>query len=119
MTTLYRTPNLVIDAHEWHAAVLLNSGRVSLAYRWRPLSYKAYQWSSLGQWQGPKPKDFCNRFWMFRGHIRKAMLSESLRREAVARLKGPPTGATVRNATERRRGGRAKTILQPGAGVAA
>lgn len=97
MTTLYRTTNLIIDAHEWHAAVLLNHGRVSLVYKWRPLSSKAYRWSTMGQWEGPKPKDFSNRFAMFRNHIRKAWGTEAERREALTRLPKVSTGAMTRN----------------------
>jgi hypothetical protein len=98
MTTLYRTPNLVLDQHEWHAAVLLNHGRISLVYKWRPLSLKQYRWSLVSQWKGPKPKDLCNRFWMFRSHIRKAMLSEEVRAQAIQKMRGPPTAAQMRNA---------------------
>jgi len=113
MTTLYRTPNLVIDRHEWHAAVLLNCGRVSLVYRWRPLCLKRVAWSTMRQWRGPKPKALCNRFWMFKSHIRKAAQSEQVRREAIAALKGPVPAAVAVNTGDnmKRRGDRAKTLL--------
>lgn len=106
MTTLYRTPNLIIDVHEWHAVVRLNGTRVSLCYKWRPLSTRAYAWSNLSSWQGPRPKHFCNRFWMFKNHIRAAMRSEAERRAAIAGLRGPISGAACRN-----RGTRAETLL--------
>lgn len=96
MTTLYRSPNIVIDQHEWHAAVTLCRGRTSLAYRWRPLSLKEYRWSNLNTWVGPKPKRFLNRFLIFRAHIRTALLSHELRRGAVLALRGV-SGAAVRN----------------------
>lgn len=124
MTTIYRTPNLIIDAHEWHAAVMLNGGRISLAYRWRPLSLRLYHWSNMAKWNGPRPKNFCNRFWPYRLHIRAAMRSEVERRraiEALAERRGPATGAMTNNAAPRR-GGRAETLLRVSgnaAGVAA
>lgn len=101
MTTLYRTPNVIMDAHEWHAAVQLRAGRTSLVYRWRPLTTRAVPWSSITQWQGRKPKRMCNRFWPYRLHIRAAMASEAARLAAVRDLKGPATAAVERN-----RGGR-------------
>lgn len=96
MTTLYRTPNIVIDQHEWHAAVMLTAGRLSLSYRWRPLSLRDYRWSNLNTWKGPKPKSMCSRFWIFKNHIRTAMLSDELRRSAAAAL-GRANGAVLRN----------------------
>lgn len=108
---LYRSPNVIINRHEWHAAVLLRKGRVSLVYRWRPLSLRNYAWSPMVAWQGPKPKGMCDKFWPFRGHIRQAMQSEQARREAVTALRGPDTAAVVLNAGKRR-GGRANALLE-------
>lgn len=111
MTTLYRTPNIIIDAHEWHATVRLRDGRISLAYRWRPLSARTYQWSNMGTWKGPRPKGLGDTFQVFRRHIRRAMASESARREAIARLRGPPSRAAVANGAARD-GGRSKTLMR-------
>lgn len=101
MTTLYRTPNLIIDAHEWHAVVRHKHGRTLLQYRWRPLSARPYAWSCMTTWQGPKPKHLARQFQVFRCHIRRAMVSESERREAVQALRGP-SGALLLNSEARR-----------------
>lgn len=115
MTTLYRTPNLIIDAHEWHAVVRLTGTRVSLCYRWRPLSVRECKWSSIAIWKGLLPKGMCGVFWPFKTHIRMAMDSEKTRREAFATLRGRPNGATMRNPgnfVERRIGRRAGALLR-------
>lgn len=102
MTTLYRTPNLIIDAHEWHATVRIKAGRVLLQYRWRPLSARLFRWSCMTTWKGPKPKGLAERFQVFRCHIRRAMASESARQEAIASLCSVPTAAAVANGESRR-----------------
>lgn len=102
MTTLYRTPNVIVDRHEWHAVVRLKHGRVLLQYRWRPLSVRTYPWSCVTKWQGTKPKQLGRQFQVFRCHIRRAMVSEQCRWEAVAALRGSPNGALLLNSVERR-----------------
>ncbi len=97
MTVIYRTPNQIIDNHEWHAAVTLRCGRVALVYRFRPLSLREVAWQSVSAWRGPKPKGMCNVFWRFRGHIREAMASEQTRLDALSRPRKALTGAQVRN----------------------
>ena len=89
MTTLYRSPNVIIDRHEWHAVVYLRRERAILTYHWRPLTGKREGWRDVTTWQGPKPKGMPAAFWRFRAHIREAMGSEIARREAIAGLKGP------------------------------
>lgn len=106
MTTLYRTPNLIIDEHEWHAAVRLKAGRVSLAYYWRPLSVQAFRWSTKATWPHKMPVRFSNRFWMYRLHIRTAMRSEVERTRAIA------AGGGIRETVGPLRGCRALTILR-------
>lgn len=96
MTTLYRSPNIIIDAHEWHVLVTLHHKRVLLQYRWRPLSAKQFRWLPITSWQGPKPKNMCNRFQKFKPHVLLAMESERLRQEASTRLRGV-SGAMLRN----------------------
>jgi hypothetical protein len=97
MTTLYRTPNIIIDAHEWHATVRYKAGRTLLQYRWRPLSGQQYQWLPITSWVGPKPKGLSKRFAKYRRHIDLAMSSESRRREAAALVRALPTGTMLRN----------------------
>lgn len=86
MTTLYRTPNIIIDQHEWHAIVRNRNGRSSLCYFWRPLSERQYHWSQMAHWKGRKPKRFANHFQRYKLHIQLAMDSEAIRRFAIARL---------------------------------
>ena len=85
MSTLYRSPAIIIDRHEWHAVVLLDHGRISQHYRWRPVSLKPQAWHPITDWVGPRPKKMYDRFHKFRQHIKFAMESE-LRRREVAKM---------------------------------
>lgn len=82
MTTLYRTPNIIIDAHEWHAIVRLKDRRASVTFLYRPLRGNSL-WHRATSWQGRKPKGLGERFKMFRRHIELAMGSEARRRTAA------------------------------------
>jgi hypothetical protein len=97
MTTLYRSPSLIIDAHEWHVAVYLKDGHTFTRFRWRPLSIRNYHWSNIKTWKGPRPKDLGDKFWRFRLHVRLAMESEARRREAAGVVAKLPTAAVVAN----------------------
>lgn len=88
MTTLYRSPNVILDRHEWHAVVYLRRGRSVLTYQWRPLSARSERWQDVTRWQDPKPKGMSAAFFRFRTHIREAMRSEDSRRAALAGCKG-------------------------------
>lgn len=55
MTTLYRSPNIVIDGFEWHLAVELRNGRPRRFTRWRPLG-KPAMWQPITKWIGHMPK---------------------------------------------------------------
>lgn len=106
-TLLYRSPNVVIDVHEWHAAVIVATGPYSrghaiLQYRWRPLSARPGMWRSLQKWQGPRPKRMTHFFDKYRLHIRYAQQSEAARVAALASMRGPLSGATLANAAVRR-----------------
>jgi hypothetical protein len=101
MTTLYRSPTLIIDRHEWHVAVVKHYGRAAVRYCWRPLSARAERWQPISAWEGPKPKRIGDAFWRFRGHVREAMNSEQARRDALA-----GAGRPVLVGTPRRRPGR-------------
>lgn len=97
MSTLYRSPNVIIDAHEWHAHVRLNDGRITLTYRWRPLSQKPFRWLPMSAWVGPKPKAFSRRMAGFRRHIAAARDSENARRAALQTVRRVPTAAIMQN----------------------
>lgn len=96
MTTLYRSPDVVIDAHQWHVVVRKIHGRVVTTYRWRTLSGGC--WHLISNWVGPRPKGLCNRMWRYRCHIREALESEEKRKFAAAAQRGVKTGAMLRNA---------------------
>lgn len=101
MTTLYRTPNIIVDRHEWHAIVRDDThGRITLQYFFRPLSLKQFRWLPITSWQGRKPKRFANNFQTYRPHIRIALGSEMRRRFAIAQLRGPETTTARLNAGE-------------------
>jgi hypothetical protein len=97
MTALYRTPNIIIDAHEWHVIVRKVSGRTLVSYRWRPLSTRTYKWLSVASWKGPRPHDMWKFFKPYKRHIALATGCETRRREAILAMRGPPSGAAVRN----------------------
>ena len=96
MTLLYRSPHVIIDAHEWHAIVMRRpSGKSTLVHRWRPLAGGPWQPAAL--WVGEMPKGFNAHLWPYRNSIRAATQSEALRAEALRGLPKVPTGAMVRN----------------------
>ena len=100
-TLLYRSPNVIADAHEWHIAVRLQRyGKVILGYYWRPLGTGTRGgWKPAAKWQGPKPKRFSNLFARYRPHAVVARDTEHRRQEASRRVKSiPPTAATLANA---------------------
>lgn len=97
MTILYRSPTLIVDAHEWHVVVRNLAGRTYTTYFWRPVSTRRIAWSNAVNWKGPKPKGLWKFFAPYRNHIRTAMNSERARHEAAERLPAVRTGAMLRN----------------------
>lgn len=98
MTTLYRSPDVLIDAFEWHLLVYKRKGRINTAHRWRPLSNKPVKWRPMSAWQGTRPKGLGNRFWRYRCHVREALAVVEMRQEALGRLERVrPSGAMLRN----------------------
>jgi hypothetical protein len=101
MTTYYRTPDVVVDAHEWHVVVWRKTNKkVTVSYRWRPL-IGARKWLPISTWQGAKPKALWRYFAKYRAHIEIARECETNRRQAILQLairKTPPSDAMVRNA---------------------
>lgn len=98
MTTLYRTPDIIIDKHEWHVAVVRHCGRTTVRYYWRPLSTRRERWQPIVEWQGPKPKWIGKTFWRFRLHIREALEYEQARAKALAGMQRTQLGTPVRPA---------------------
>lgn len=90
MTTLYRTPNVIIDSHEWHAVVRKRYGRSSAAYFWRPLSARPLRWEPISAWKGRKPKGLGTFFAKYRLHMQAALQSETQKAAALARVAGRP-----------------------------
>jgi len=86
MTILYRSPTVILDAHEWHVAVEKQAGRVTAIYRWRPLSLKEVAWRPLSMWKGARPKGLGNRFWRYRCHMREAIEAETMRQWACRKV---------------------------------
>lgn len=87
MTTLYRSPNVIIEQHEWHVAVIKRDGRTARRYFWRPLSSKETPWYSLDKWEGRKPA-LHYHFAVFHNHVKRALESEARRRQAATRWAG-------------------------------
>lgn len=100
MTTLYRSPTVIIDAHEWHVIVKQKDGRIFKRFYFRPLTLRRVPWQPISSWVGPKPKGLGMRLSRFNIHVEMALDSDKLRRAAVARLPKIPTGAMLRNSTE-------------------
>lgn len=71
---LYRSPNVVIDRHEWHVTVETRAGKIRRYWRFRPLSTKPVAWQPIGEWRGhlPKGRVFCKAFQPFKGHMLRA-----------------------------------------------
>ncbi len=96
-TLLYRSPNVIVDAHEWHVAAKLHRGnRITIGYYWRPLGAVRGDWKSLVKWQGPRPKQFARQFQRYRPHALVARDTERQRQEAVARIKQLPATVAMR-----------------------
>ena len=74
MTILYRSPNVVIAAHEWHASVEMYHGRVARYCRFRPNSVPKRKWQDVSKWVGPKPtwREFEKAFGPFKRHMLQA-----------------------------------------------
>lgn len=103
MTTLYRSPSILLDAHEWHVIVRAKAGRVTKTFRWRPVAVAGDHWLPKSSWVGPMPKGFGQKMQRFKLHIDFAMRSEARRREAAGRLGKVPTAAMLANVSAQER----------------
>lgn len=97
MIILYRSPSVIIDAHEWRLSVFESkSGHPSIHYCWRPLSARPGRWQPIVAWQGRKPNGIKQSFWRFRAHVREAITSTQRRREALTGVKRTLLGTPIR-----------------------
>jgi hypothetical protein len=104
MTTLYRSPSIILDAHEWHVIVRVKAGRVTKTFRWRPVAVNGDQWLPKSSWVGPMPKGFGQKMQRFKLHIDFAMRSEVRRKEAAVALgRVKPTAAMLVNVSVQER----------------
>lgn len=75
MSTIYRTPNIVIDEFEFHIAVEYRDGRTRRFMRYRPLSLRPVKWSSIADFKGHPPKPWILRM-RFRNHMKHIEFAE-------------------------------------------
>jgi hypothetical protein len=66
MVTLYRSPSIIVDEHEWHLHTRVDYGHVSTVYYFRPLSRVRYRWMPITSWKGHKPKNLRR---VFQAHL--------------------------------------------------
>lgn len=87
MTLLYRSPNVLIDKHEWHVVVrMTDHGVVVTEYKWRDAAALNGYWHSRTDWPLPAmPKGMSNVFQAYRKSIRAAI--ESAQRSPIVRRK--------------------------------
>lgn len=83
MTTLYRSPSIIIGDFEWHLHVRKHNGRAKLQYYFRPLSAARYRWMPITTWKGRKPALF-NTFQTYRLHALRAIESDLHRAALIA-----------------------------------
>jgi hypothetical protein len=73
VTLLYRSPNIVIDGHEWHVTVqqATRTKRI-VTYRFRQIGANV-KWQPITKWVGRPPKGLTEFFLPYRKSIRVAM----------------------------------------------
>ena len=73
MTLLYRSPNIVIDDHEWHITVrqATRTKRV-VTYRFRKIGAKV-NWQPITKWSGRPPKGMSLLFGPYRKSVQVAL----------------------------------------------
>ena len=87
MTMIYRSPNVIVDDFEWYVAVRTYKGHPARYFYFRPLAIRPDNWRRLDEWEGHKPtgRELNKIFHTFRHHIKRAMESDKVRKEALAR----------------------------------
>lgn len=87
MSTIYRSPNVVIDVHEWHLAVTNRGrGRIAKQFYFRPLSAQRLAWRPIHEWRDALPERFGSRFQTYRTHALLAIEGETKRAALVEQL---------------------------------
>lgn len=81
VTLLYRSPNVVIDKHEWHVTVNLNGTKRTTNYRFRPAGLNA-MWQHISKWSGRPPKEMWRFFAPYRPSVQVAMGEKKHARQA-------------------------------------
>lgn len=84
MSTIYRSPNIIIDDDEWHLLALAKDGRLRLKYCFRPYSSRPQMWRPIVQYPGHLPKNLAERFAPYRKHADKAVRHEQRRRALLS-----------------------------------
>lgn len=80
MTTLYRSPNVLIEKHEWHAAVKVRDKRTYRRFYFRPAEGPRRMWLPITSWKGHRPT--AAEFAVFKQFERHMLMAErSVRRE--------------------------------------
>jgi hypothetical protein len=99
MTTLYRSPNVILADHEWHVHVWHRKGHVTTCYYFRPLSTRPMAWQPQSEWTGHKPKwrEWNRSFGKFKMHATQAARSvvEHLRLAREAERRGSKVAAII------------------------
>lgn len=88
MSTLYRSPNVLIDGYEWHITVRLEStGHVNTGYRFRPAGEagRRVMWQSVTAWTHKRlPKGLNAFFAPYKRSVRAAVESAARMPRGVA-----------------------------------
>jgi hypothetical protein len=71
MTTLYRSPNVMVDGVRWHVAVERRRivGKPIVCYR-----FQTTTWKSVHHWPGRLPKALYKAFKPYRRHVNVALV---------------------------------------------
>ena len=88
MGILYRSPNVLIDSHEWHITVRLeDNGHVTTGYRFRPagVAGRNVMWQAVTAWPDRLPKGLNAFFAPYKRSVQVAIASaERIPRRMVA-----------------------------------
>lgn len=91
MTLLYRSPNIVIDGHEWHVTVDVSQrGKVSRNFRFRPCTHRRVRWAHITEWPlSQLPLGLKEKFRPYFASMRTAERSVTKRPRVYIRRKIP------------------------------
>lgn len=99
MTLLYRSPNILIDKHEWHVTVnVTDRGHVSTVYKFRTLE-PGSRWKPITEWPlSCLPLGMKENFRPYFASMRAAVRSVARRLEKRPRRYRIRDGETIRQA---------------------